>query len=118
MSWTFTVSGSAIIKAGADASTTVTDFAILTEFSDETEGMICKRCRWDFRDSYSSLDQDTKDYLKEIASSDIARKIIWYDMKLYGRRIDAQTLLDINTDIVEKGIATLSDSKQNEIKAV
>jgi len=117
MSWTLTTSGAAIIKAGANAnSTIIASGAALEKWSDQAEGRIVTESRRDWVDSYSSVDSGVKEILSDVCSSLIAKQIISYDMSGFTSMREAETMLDVNDDVILRCMATLKDFKSNEIK--
>lgn len=117
MSWTFTLSGSAIKRAGANANSTLTqDPVILTTWSDQAEGQIVTTTRKDWLTAFSTLNDSIKKYLADLTDAIIARKIVNYDMTGYGLTL-AQTTQDILIDDIKMGMAVLTDAKANEIRS-
>jgi len=118
MSWTLCTSGSAIAKAGAHAnSTIIASGSALAVWSTESEGRIVAETRRDFVDSYATVDSGTQGLLADVCSSLVAMKIVGYDTTGYLSR-EADTLLNVNDDIITKGVNILRDFKSNTIKAV
>lgn len=119
MSWTFTLSGSAIKKAGYDADSTITnDYTTLTKWSDQAEGRIVAETRRNWVSQYSTISGSAiAALLDDVASSMIAKNIIAFNMANYSRGI-AQTMLDVQEDIINSGLKVLSDFKSNDIKDV
>lgn len=114
MSWTLCTSGSAIVKAGANAnSTIVASGSALAEFSDEVEGTICAKTRYNWVSGYGSVTAQYKPILANIASDLIAMKIIGYDMSGYTSRYEALTMLNILKDNSDKIYESL---ERDEIK--
>ena len=108
MSWNFCSSGAAIAKAGVNASSTITaSGALLGPLSDEAEGFIEQQTNTDWTTTYSTLSTSVKNCLADVCSSRIAMNIVGYDLSSYSSMRLAETILDINDDIVNKGISTL-----------
>lgn len=115
MSWTFCTSGAAVAKAGTHANTTATTSgAILSKWSDETEGRIEAECHSDFTTNYSTLSTGIKNALSDVASSLIANNIVMYDSTGYLAR-EADILLNVNDERASKGIATLKDKNKQKL---
>ncbi len=113
MSWGLCISGQAIRKAGLNANSAITlSGAAMDKWSDESEGFINSETRRDWITNPASA--NFSGALADIASSHIANKIINYDMSGYTSRIEAQTMLDVNADIVRKGIAFLKLKEHQE----
>jgi len=118
MSWTLTTSGAAIVKAGANKSGVITlSGAELAKWSDNAEGYIVATTRRDWVTDYASLSTEIKNILDDIASSHIAKQIISYDMSGYTSRFEATTMLDVQDDIIQRGINILKDFKSNDIRS-
>jgi len=108
MSWTLCVSGSAIVKAGANANSAITaSGATLARFSDEVEGTICSKTRYDWVSNYNGVGANFKPILANISSDLIAMKIIGYDMSGYTSRYEALTMLNILKDDADRCYDTL-----------
>jgi hypothetical protein len=117
MSWTLCTSGSAIRKAGVNAnSAIISSGSALADWSDQAEGRIESECRRSWVANYSGLPASVKNALADTASSDIAKKIINYDMSGFTSRTEAQTMLNVLDDIFRQNIQVLKDFKSNEIK--
>lgn len=116
MSWTLTTSGSAVSKAGLHVnSNIIVSGSTLQKWSDEVEGRITAECRRDWVGQYSGLSTEIKSALSDVASSEIAKRIIMYDVSGY-LGTEAQLMLNLNDDIVQRGLNALKDFKSNEIK--
>jgi len=113
MSFTLCTSGAATAKAGANVSGTLLgNAAVLDQFSQETEGFINAETRRDWITAPANA--ASSGALADVSSSHIANKMINYDMGGYISRLEAQTMLDVNADIVRKGIAFLSKDEFQE----
>lgn len=116
-SWTLTTSGAAISKAGANAnSTIIASGSTLSKWSDDCEGYICSITRRNWVTSYTSVDGGVKSILSDITSSLVAKQIISYDMSGYTSRAEAQTMLNVQDDIIQRGIEILKDFKSNDLR--
>ena len=112
MAWDLCLSGSAIAKAGVNAnSTVINDVTIMEAWSDETEGYINAETRRDWIANPPSA--NTAGALEDVSSSHIANKIISYDIDAIGRAT-AETMINVNADIVRKGIAFLKQKENQE----
>jgi len=110
MSFTLCTSAGAILKAGVNAnSDIVLSAGALERWSDETEGFINSETKTDWLTDTAAA--NFAGALEDVATSHIANKIISYDMSGYTRILEAQTLLDVNSDIVRKGISFLKDKE-------
>lgn len=112
MSWTLCTSGAAIVKAGAYANSDIqTSGAILAAWSDEAEGRICAECHTDFVTNPPS-EAVISGALQDVCSAMIAKKMIAYDMTGYTSTREAESMLDILDDDVNKGLIILKDKKK------
>lgn len=112
MSFTLTSSGTAIIKAGRGASTTVTmSGTVLNALSDEVEGFISAALRADVITNYGNFTAQGKKILDALASSMIAQSIIAYDPSGYTNIRAAETLLDKLENDIDRCLGRLSDDK-------
>ncbi len=113
MAWILCTSGAALARAGANYDTGCSG-AILTTFSDEAEGAICADSRRDWLTLSGSTLANFKGVLSLAASSHIGNSIITYNQSGYTRRLEAQTMLDVNIDNYKRCIETLKDEKNKE----
>lgn len=108
MAFTLCTSNAAAYKAGTNASTTVLSNAdILDSFSNDAEGYIEQLTNADYTTNYSDLSQSIKNAVSDVVSSLIAKKIINYDLGNYNSQREAETLMDYNDDIVQRGVNVL-----------
>lgn len=115
MPWTLCTSGSAVAKAGANASTTVTlSGSILVNWSNEAESYACALCRYDVVTNFSELTTEGKEVLQQLVTARIAQKIITYDMTNYNSRYEAETMLDILENEFNDAKALLNDDKNRK----
>ena len=56
-------------KAGANASATSKAEAYVNDYMTQAESVINTMCRYNFSDNYATLNADTKNILKEVASN-------------------------------------------------
>ena len=116
MAWQFCTSGSAIGMAGGNANATLISYAganktILDSFSENSEGEMMLETGMDLSGSYSAMATGIKFAISNICASKIAMKIIGYDTTGYLSR-EADTLLNVNDSIINKGIKQLKDFKK------
>ena len=115
MSFTFCTSGAMVRKAGLNANSTITaSGSALSEWSSHAEALICNNTRYNFISNYSSLTSGIKEILGDVASSLGAMQIINYDMSGYTSRTEAETMLDIQRDFAERGLALLKDKNRED----
>ena len=119
MSWTFTVSGAATVKAGVGASSTILANATeLDRFSDYAEAEINFLTRYDWTTNYSSVSTNFQGALGQAAAARIAMDIITYDMSGYQSKTEAQTKLDYLTNMYNKIIEVLKLKEYQETAGV
>lgn len=113
MSWNLCTSGAAIVKAGLNVNSDIVNSGVVIDrWSDESEGFINTETRRDWiKDSASA---NFAGVVEDVVSSHIAIKMINYDMSGYTSRQEAGTMLDVNADIVRKGIAFIKEKEYQE----
>lgn len=121
MSWTLCTSGSAIIRAGANVSSTIVNYATqktaMDKISDEAEGQIVHQTHQDWRVDYANLPTDIQNALSNVCSSLIAMQFIVYDLSGYTTIGEGVTMLNVQDNIVREGIALLKDFKLSTIRS-
>lgn len=80
-------------KAGFRASTVSNTETYINNFVTQAESYINVQCRFNFSDTYSTLNVDVKGILKECASCLAAMSVINYDMSGW-RMAEVQTMLN------------------------
>lgn len=97
-------------KAGGNVNTTAANSgALISQYINSAEAQICLAAKFNFLDTYNSLDVSMAFILNDIASSLAAIPLINYNMSGYTSREEAQTMLDVNRDIAERGLKKLED---------
>lgn len=81
-------------KAGANASTVSNVEAYINDYMTQAESYINTVCKYNFSDTYSTLNVDVKAILKEAASCIAAMDVINYDIASFPSVAQAQTMLD------------------------
>jgi len=115
MSWTLTISGAAIAKAGLNAnSSVIMDSVILDKWSDMAEATLSTITRYDWVTNYANVKTTFKQVLSDAVSDMIAMKIINYDMSGYSSRAEAETMLDVLRDNVVRNIEVLKEEENKE----
>ena len=107
---TFITSGAAAYKAGLNVSSSVPELAWTTWISG-AESFINSETMYNWSDAYATLNNDVKFVLDEVCAALVANCAISYDMSGYTSRSEAQTMLDVNRDIVVRGMKFLEDRK-------
>ena len=117
MAWTFTTSGAATERAGANVSDTIkADEAALNKFSDHAEGRIESESRRSWRENWGSVASGAQVLIGDIASALVAMDMINFDMSGYTSRQEAGTMLDVLDDRANKGLKILKDFKSNDMQ--
>ena len=112
MTWTLTTCGSAIAKAGSGISSVITSSGSgLGEYSDSAENLICGIARSDIVTNFSSLPTYTQKLLGDMASRLIAQDMISHDTSGYNKSREAELLMDINDDKIDRVKRMLEDDK-------
>lgn len=101
-------------KAGANASETSKAEAYTNDFIAQAESTINSMCRYNFSDNYSTLNADTKQILKQVASDLAAIYVIQYDMSGYTSRTEAEDMINILRDSALRGLSILRDKKTQD----
>ena len=98
-------------KAGANCSATSKAEAYVNDYMTQVESLINCVCRYNFSDNYSTLNADTKNILKEVASNLAAIYVIQYDMSGFTSRIEAEDMINVLRDGALRGLSVLRDKK-------
>ena len=110
----FCTTAEVLRKAGANASATSTAEAYTNDFVAQAESHINCMCRYNFSDNYTSLNADTRDILKEVASNLAAIYCIQYDMSGFTTRIEAEDMINVLRDAALRGLSILRDKKTQD----
>ena len=115
MSWTLCTSGTAIIKAGVNVNSDIVNYGTnqtaLDAFSDQAEGSMEADTGMTLITSFAGLAAGIQGAIADVCSSKVALKLISYDSTGYLAR-EADTLMNMNDDIVTKGLVKLRDFKK------
>lgn len=114
---TFTTSGAIAFKAGKNVSSSITE-ADWNRLITESETFICTATRANYSGAYATLPGQYKSILGDVASSFGAVRAISFDMSGYTSRGEAENMININHDIVQRGIKILEESKTKETLGV
>ena len=101
-------------KVGANASATSNAEAYINSYMMQAESLINTAARYNFSDTYGTLNADTKGTLKEVASNLAAIYVIQYDMSGFTSRIEAEDMINILRDAALRGLALLKDKKASD----
>lgn len=113
MSFTLTTSGAAIAKAGVNQTAVTT--ATMDTWSDESEASFSALTQKDWVANFASIGTNYKQAVGDAVSSMIAMMIINNDIGAYPNRGHAQTILDINNNIVTRAISQLKDDNVKKL---
>ena len=109
---TMTTSSDCVAVAGTNANSTITTSdGRLTTWINQAESFINCATRYNYTDTYATLNADVKAILSETCECLVANKIIGYDMSGYTSRIEAETMMDLNLDTALRGVSILRDKK-------
>src|SRR3990167_2534581 len=95
-------------RAGTHANATAKATAATDAYVLDIEAEINMFCRYNFSDSYSTLNADVRTLLKEWGASAAAMKVILWDISGYTAR-EAETILDGLTYAIAEVKAILKD---------
>ena len=103
-------------KAGANVNsdlnaTNDTTFTYSNDFISQAESIINCRTRKNWSKVYDDLDDDVKMILKQVASDIAATYCINYDMSNFASRDEAETMLDVLNNSINRGLQLLKDKK-------
>lgn len=110
MTTTLCASAAVVLKAGANAPT-ITD-AQYTQLINQAEATIATVTRKDWVSTYSTMSSGAKLILEEACSNMAAQYAISYDMSGYTNRAEAETMLDVLNNGVNRALSVLRDLKQ------
>ena len=98
-------------KAGANCSAISKAEAYTNDYVTQAESVINSMCRYNFSDNYGTLNADTKQILKEVASNLAAIYVIQYDFSGFTSRIEGEDMVNILRDAALRGLSILRDKK-------
>jgi len=98
-------------KAGTGASATSKAEAYVNDYMTQVESFINSTIRYNFSDNYSTLNADTKNILKQVASDLAAIYVISYDMSGFTSRVEAEDMINVLRDSALRGLSVLRDKK-------
>lgn len=122
---TFCVSGAVLAKAGANINSDLSDDGgigmgnaadeeLIAEWIQEAESIINTTTRHNWTDDYSTLNDDVKFILRDIAASLAAMNAIQYDMSGYNSLAEAEAMLDVLWETSQRGLSILRDKKPQD----
>ena len=98
-------------KSGVGASAIANTETYINQYMTEVESEINVTIRYNFSDAYVTLNVDTKNVLKGIASNLAAIYVIAYDMSGFNSRIEAEDQINILRDSALRQMRLLKDKK-------
>lgn len=105
-------SGAVVLKAGKNAE--ILPDADYTTFINQAESRINAVTRINYSDTYAALNVDVQKLLNDVCSSLAAIPVINYDMSGFTTQAEATTMINVNLDTANKGLALLKDKKQTD----
>ena len=112
MTETLCTSGAVKIKAGANASVTITDNTVtMTQLINQAEGDLIRDTGVNWVDIYASMNADFKQTLENAVSSKAAVPVINYDMSAFTSRNEAITMMNVNWAIYQECVRVLNQEK-------
>lgn len=93
-------------KSGAGVSAAF-DTTMMTASNLRAESIINCICRYNFSDTFATLNLDVKQILSDFCSSFVAIEAISYDMSGYTTRIEAEDMINILRDGMLRNISLL-----------
>ena len=110
MAWTLCTSGSAISDAGLNVNTDIkASGSTLANWSNQVEGDITIIANVDVVTRFSGFKDEGKQILNQLASNQIAQKIVNYDMSGYTSRQEALTMLNVLENRIVKNQTLVKD---------
>ena len=110
MTYTLCTSQAIVVKAGANVNTAAsTSDAIVQQFATEAEGFINASTKFDWVTNIGDIETEFKGILADVCSAKAAISLIAYDMSGYTNRGYAESMINVNHDIVIRGLARLKE---------
>ncbi|MHA1420357.1 MAG: hypothetical protein ACTSPO_15690 [Candidatus Heimdallarchaeaceae archaeon] len=109
---TYTTSGAAVVKAGANVSTAIPEEEGWVKWISGAIGVINTATRKNWSDNFATLNDDVKYILHEAATNIVAINAIQYDMSGYTSRGEAESMINVLRDAMQRDIQLLKDIKQ------
>lgn len=118
---TFCTSGQCIFKAGKGVDenfysgsfvqTGEKGGAIVENLISGAESLINSAIRYNFSDNYTTLNQDTKLILQEVASNIVGIYMVQYNFASYTSRVEGEDIINVLRDATLRGLSILRDKK-------
>ncbi len=100
-------------KAGANANAGAKEEVLMSDYVRQAEGTINAVTRFNWVKTYSSLTDDVRFILNDVASDLAAIYAITYDMSGFTDRVEAETMINVYRDAALRGLSIL---KNQEVK--
>jgi hypothetical protein len=114
MTETLCTSGAVKHKAGANASTTITeDAVIMTEFINQAEGDFIAATGVNWVDIYSTMNADYKQTIENAVSCRAAVYVVNYDMSGFTSRQEAIHMINVLWATYQEGARILKEEKNS-----
>ncbi|KKL89781.1 hypothetical protein LCGC14_1911240 [marine sediment metagenome] len=97
-------------KSGANVNVAF-NTTMMTASNLRAESIINCICRYNFSDTFSTLNIDVKQILSDFCSSFVAIEAISYDLSGYTSRIEAEDIINIQRDTMLRAMSILRDQK-------
>ena len=98
-------------KAGANASAISVAEAYVNDYMTQAESVINCMTRYNWSDAYTGLNVDVKGVLKAAGSDLAAIYVIEYDMSGFTSRTEAEDMITVLRDGIQRNLAVLRDKK-------
>ena len=108
-----TTEGEITAKEGANVSSSLTD-AMHDAWVLQAECFVNSFTRFNWSDAFAALNVDVKWILSDIVSSLVAIQGIMYDMSGYTSRTEAESMINVLRDGVNRNLSTLRDKKNQD----
>ena len=84
---------------------------ILIQMISGAEAQICSEARYNFIENYNSLNGQTRLLLDDAVSSYVANLMIAYDMSVFTSRVEAESMINLHTNIWNSTKALVKEKK-------
>lgn len=116
---TLTSNEQILTAAGEGASSSIiASSAWVIAIGTRAEQQLCADTRYDWIGDYSSVDSSVKGLLGNAAAALAGKIIANYSKKGYFSTSEQETIIDVNTDIYNNAVKTLSGVDTNKIRDV
>lgn len=117
--WTLCSSAQVYTKAGANASiltypNSQTSGQVMMDWYNQAEGSLSLATGKDWAALYSSAGANFKNVLGDVMSDMIAMNVITYNLGVFTSRIEAQTMLDVLNDRINRHTKLLADENKTK----